>query len=317
MADIQENNYHKFLETIKVPNTRKVANSLKKFGEYDYSKCTINELEKIILDTKPNSVRDITTKCYILGLFGRYMKNEQLYNMTLAINKNELWKKAKPYASKKFISYAEYGQVCHEIGIHESEHKGFYYQTLLMCIYEGIYNEDLSVIKNLRSQDVCGNIITLREDNGHVYKFEVSQELAERVIELGSYQTWERKKRNGGEFQMRITGLYPDSCFKTENYKPDSEYAFRFSYYRVLRKIAKEYLEYNLLPLQIYNSGLMHRIGLKLKENGISLEEAFADQNRNRLVGKIISDELLRCNCDTEVRNFRMTVKGHIDLFEE
>ena len=60
---------------------------------------------------------------------------------------------------------------------------------------------------------------------------------------------------------------------------------------------------------------MMYRIGLKLQEHDISLEEAFADQNRDRLVSKIISEELERCNCDTEIRNFRQAVKGHLDVF--
>ena len=61
----------------------------------------------------------------------------------------------------------------------------------------------------------------------------------------------------------------------------------------------------------------MYRIGLKLKEYNIDLEDAFSYQNKNKLVGKITSDELVRCNCDTEVRNFREIVKGHLDVFCE
>jgi hypothetical protein len=59
----------------------------------------------------------------------------------------------------------------------------------------------------------------------------------------------------------------------------------------------------------------MYRIGLRLKKQDIALTEAFSSQNRSRIVGSIISDELVRCNCNTEVRNFREIVKGHIDVF--
>jgi hypothetical protein len=172
----------------------------------------------------------------------------------------------------------------------------------------------MSVIKNLRASDVHGNIVTLHEDNGHSYDIEVSEELSQSLKELGLIDVWERKNRYG-VCQIKTNGLYSDSCFKVETRKGSVEYSYRFSYYRILRKISKDYLEYNLLPLQLYVSGMMYRIGLKLKENDISLEDAFADQNRDRLVSKIIAEELARCNCDTEVRNFRQIVKGHLDIF--
>ena len=156
----------------------------------------------------------------------------------------------------------------------------------------------------------------MRDDAGYSYDMEVSAEFAIDLKELSKINTWERKNRYG-ICKIKINGLYSDSCFKVENRKDSSEYAYRYTYYRILRKISKEYLEYNLLPLQLYISGIMYRIGLKLKEHNISLEDAFSDHNRDRLVGKIITDELLRCNCNTEVRNFREIVKGHLDVFNE
>ena len=78
----------------------------------------------------------------------------------------------------------------------------------------------------------------------------------------------------------------------------------------------QQYMERkNLLPLQIYISGIMHRIGLKLNEQGIIIEDAFSEHNRDRRVGQIIADELLRCNCNMEVKNFRQMIKGHLDTF--
>jgi len=69
------------------------------------------------------------------------------------------------------------------------------------------------------------------------------------------------------------------------------------------------------LPLQLYVSGIMYRIRLRLEELGMTLEDAFAPNNKNRIVNKVISEELERSNCNTEVRNFREIVKGHIDIF--
>lgn len=308
-------NFKRFIESLETPNTIKVVKSLRKLGEYEYFDCTPMEIEQIILDMKPNSPKAIITICYVLGLYARYLKDNELYYMIQDINKNALWLMAKPNAPKKFISHTSFEEVYHDLGVYE-EFNSFYYQTLFKCLYEGIYNDDMSVIKNLRASDIKENIVTLHEDNGNSYDLEVSKELALDLKEMGNINTWERKNRHGA-FEMKIDGLFHDSCFKVEIRKDSSDYSYRHSYYRALRKIAKEYLEYNLLPLQIYISGMMYRIRLKLAENNISLEEAFSEHNRNRLVHEIIENELKRCNCDTEIRNFRQIVKGHLDIFSK
>ena len=306
--------YQDFLETIETHNSRKVFASYSKLGEYDYTDCSVEQLEQIILNMKPNSPKAIITICYVLSAYAKFSENMPLYQLIQSVDKQSLWKKAKPSAAKKFISHQTFEEVYHDIGIIEPTNS-FYYQTLFRCIYEGIYCDDMSVLKNLRGSDVHGNIVQLHNDDGETYELEISLGLAEDLKELGQIDTWERINRYG-MFQMKIEGLYLDSCFKVENRQGSSEYAYRYSYYRVLRKIAKEYLEYSLLPLQLFVSGIMRRIGLKLQENGISVEEAFADQNRNRLVSKIISDELQRCHYNIEVRNFRQMVIGHLDVFK-
>ena len=50
-------------------------------------------------------------------------------------------------------------------------------------------------------------------------------------------------------------------------------------------------------------------------ENNIALEEAFAQNSRNKMAHLIISKELIRCNSSIEVGNFRELVKGHLDAF--
>lgn len=305
--------FERFVETLEAQNTIKVVNSLQSIGQYDYSNCTISDVEQIILSLKPNSPKAIITICYVIGLYARYLKDDRLYQITQCIDKSSLWVKAKPNASKKFISHSAFEETYKEIGLYE-ELNAIYYQTLFRCLYDGIYNDDMSVIKNLKASDINGNVITLHEDNGNSYTIEVSEDLASDLRELGVLDTWERRNLHG-VFLKKVQGLSPDSCFKVENRGGSAEYAYRYSYYRMLRKISKEYLEYNLLPLQLFISGIMYRINSKLKEHDISLEEAFTEHNRDRLVSKIISDELARCNCNTEVRNFRQIVKGHLDVF--
>lgn len=306
-------NFDGFINTFDSSNTVKIAKSMSIIGEFDYSNCTPIDIENIILDMKPNSPKSITTICYIFGLYAKYVGNDDLYHMIRDIDRNVLWIKAKPNAKKKYLSHSDFENVYHEIGVYE-EYNSFYMQTLFRCLYEGIYNDDMSFVKNLRASDIRENIVILRDDDGKEYSISISDKLAEDLKVLGKINVWNRKNRYG-ECKINTTGLHSDSCFKVEKRKGSSEYSYRFTYYRILRKIAKEYLEYNLLPLQIYVSGIMHRVEFNLNENGISLHDAFANGNKDRTVSKIIASELARCNYDIDVRNFREMVSGHLDVF--
>ena len=314
-------NIEEFISSLESPNTIKVVNSISSQWTDDLPYYNIIQLEQLILDLKPSSPKAITTICYVLSLYAKWLmennivSDDNFYQIIQSIDRTALWKKAKPNAKKKFISNTQFEEVIHDIGLYE-DFNAIYYQSLFRCLYEGVYNDDMSVIKNLRGSDINGNMVTLKEDNGHSYKMEISSELAIDLKELSTTEIWERRNRYG-ICKIKTTGKYSDSCFKVENRKDDSEYSYRFSYYAKLRKISKEYLEYNLLPLQLYISGIMYRIKLKLKENDIKLSDAFSEQNRSRLVNSIISEELARCNCNTEVRNFREMVKGHLDVFDQ
>lgn len=306
--------FKRFVETLQAQNTIKVVMSLQVIGEYDYSNCTPDKLESIILSIQPNSPKAIITICYVMSLYAKHLNNHKLYQMIQDMDKNKLWEKAKPNASKKFISHSLFDEVYHDIGVYE-EFNSFYYQTLFRCLYEGIYNDDMSVIKNLRASDIKGNVVELHEDDGNSYELQISNELANGLRELAMYDVWERKNRSG-ICHIKLSGVHSDSCFKVELRGRSDESSYRYSYYRSLRKISKEYLEYNLLPLQLYVSGMMYRIGLQLNEYNINFEDAFATHNRDRVVSGIIASELSRCNCKTEVKNFRQMVKGHLDVFK-
>ena len=305
--------FKRFVETLEAPNTIKVVNSLQVIGQYDYSKCTPDDLEQIVLNTRPNSPKAIITTCYVMGLYARYLGNEKMYQMIQELDNNDLWLKAKPNAAKKFISNYKFNEVYHDIGVYE-EFNSFYYQMLFRCLYEGIYNDDMSVVKNLRASDIHGNTILLHDDDGHSYEINVSSELANGLKELSCVDVWERRNRSG-VCRIKTTGVYNDSCFKVELRGGSDDTSYRYSYYRCLRKISKEYLEYNLLPLQLFVSGMMYRIRERLCKHGIALEDAFSIHNRDKIVKDIISEELTRCNCDTEVKSFRQMVKGHLDIF--
>jgi hypothetical protein len=313
------NNVERFIDSIKVQNTAKVVRFVLKDVDDNIENYSPIEIEHFILSLKPNSPKTITTICYVLSIYAKWLNEQNIitddkfYQTVKSFDKKLLWKKAKPTAKKKFISNKQYNKVIHEISVYE-DFNALYYEALFKCIYEGVYNDDLSVIKNLRSSDINDNIITLHEDNGHSYKIKVSEKLASELKQLASINVWERRNRFG-VCKIDMRGVYSDSVFKIEDRKTASNNSYKFTYYTKLRKIAKEYLEYSLLPLQLYTSGVMHRIKVELEKNNISLKEAFADNSRNKMAHLIISKELVRCNSSIEVGNFRELVKGHLDSF--
>lgn len=307
--------FERFLETFDSPNTVKVIRSFEGMLERDWSNCTPALLETVILMGRPGSPKDITTRLFVLSKYARFLGNSDMEEQIRDVDRNVLWKLAKPHASRKFISNSQFEQIYSDIEKYE-EYNSLYLQTLFRSVYEGIYSDDMSVIKNLRVSDLWWDGTTLSLDDGGKYNISISERLSGDLTKLGSIDVWERRNRYG-TCKIKTQGLHKDTCFKVENRKGSAEYAYRFSYYRMLRNIAKEYVGYNLLPLQLYVSGIMHRICIKLKDNDIDIEEAFSDNNRNRKINQIISDELKRSAYDIEVRNFREMVKGHIDVFIE
>lgn len=308
------NNIERFISSIQVPNTAKVVKFVLRDTNVDIENFSLMELEQFILDRKASSPKEIITICYVLGLYAKWIPNDNLYEMIQSLDKKLLWEKSKPNAKKKFISYEQYKRVIHDIEMYE-EYNSLYYTALFGCLWSGVYNDDLSVIKNMKKSDIeSDGMITLHEDNGHTYKIKVSERLAKDLTQLADINTWQRPNRFG-ICNVDMRGVYPDSVFKIENRSTASNDSFRFTFYAKLRKIAKEYLEYSLLPLQLYTSGIMHRIKIELDKNSITLEDAFAQNSRNRLAHLIISKELIRCNSNIEVGNFRELVKGHLDSF--
>lgn len=307
-------NMERFIDSIESPNSQKVAKFALKDVEENLENCSLMGLEQVILNKKPSSQKEITTIIYIFSSYAKWLNNDNLYQLLQSIDKNLLWKKAKPQAKKKFINNEQYQRVIKDIATYE-EFNALYYELLFSCIWNGIYNDDLSVIKNLRASNIGDDgIVVLEEDNGHVYKFKIPEKLASDLKHLASISSWQRPNRFG-ICNVDMRGIHSDSVFKIENRSTASNDSYRFTYYAKLRKIAKEYLEYSLLPLQLYTSGIMYRIKNELTKNGISLEEAFADNSRNKTAHLIIQKELIRCNSSIELGNFRELVKGHLESF--
>lgn len=309
------NDFERFLGTFDSPNTIKVMKNFEVMLNRDWNNCTPALIETVILSAVPKSPKDITTRLFALSKYADFLCDDDMKEIVRDIDRKVLWKLAKPRAERKFISYLQFRRIYEDIELY-NDYNAMYIQTLFRSVYEGIYCDDMSVVKNLRSSDISDTGIQLKPDNGESYCMSVSDGLSKDLIKLGDIDIWERRNRYG-TCKIKTTGLYDDTCFKVENRKGSAEYAYRFSYYRILRNISKEYVGYDLLPLQLYVSGIMHRISIELKEHGVSICEAFSDNNKDRKINKIIADELKRSAYDIEVRNFREMVSGHVDVFNE
>lgn len=315
------NNMQDFIDSIESKNSQKVMKYVfKRIDADNIENYNPIQMEQLILDIKPNSNKEIITIVYVLSSYFKYLqeqdiiKDDNAYQILQSLDKKLLWKKAKPYSKKKFISNEQFERIVKDIATFE-EYNALYFELLFSCIYHGIYNDDMSVLKNLRSSDIQEDgMVTLREDNSHVYKIKIPLRLAKDLKQLAAVDKWLRPNRFS-LCEVGMKGVYSDSVFKVESRSTNSEESYKFSYYSKLRKISREYVGYTLLPLQLYTSGIMHRIKTELEKNNISLDEAFAQNSRNRMAHLIISKELIRCNSSIEIGNFRELVKSHLDTF--
>ena len=308
-------NMERYISSVESSNSQKVIKHVfKKIDADSIEHYNLIQMEQLIINASPNSPKEIITIIYVLSSYFKWLQEDNAYEIIQSLDKKLLWQKCKPKAKKKFISNEQYQRIIKDIATYE-EYNALYYELLFSCIWSGIYSDDLSVIKNLRSRDIGEDgVVILQEDNGHTYKLKVSEKLASDLKQLANINTWQRRNRFG-ICNVDMRGLYSDSVFKIENRSTASNDSFRFTYYAKLRKIAKEYLEYSLLPLQLYTSGIMYRIKTELTKNGITLEEAFANNSRNKTAHIIIEKELIRCNSGIEIGNFRELVKGHLESF--
>lgn len=106
-----------FINSIEVENTAKVVKHVLGDVEEKIENYTKSELEKFVLDKQPDSYRAIVTICYVIGAYAKWLdKNYPFEGNTLleqvnSIDKKQLWKKIKPTARKKFVTYPDLKRV--------------------------------------------------------------------------------------------------------------------------------------------------------------------------------------------------------------
>ena len=114
-----------FINSIEVENTAKVVKHVLGDVEEKIENYTKSELEKFVLDKQPDSYRAIVTICYVIGAYAKWLdKNYPFEGNTLlelvnSIDKKQLWKKIKPTARKKFVTYHDLKRVIKDESVKE------------------------------------------------------------------------------------------------------------------------------------------------------------------------------------------------------
>ncbi len=309
-----------YITSIPKEGTAKPTKKYLKNAPEGLENFTSVELSNYILSLRPTAEQDIRNICSRLKAYAKWLNdNNKLCNNLLLqsiqeIDKKQLWEQAKLQIEGKFLSNEQYRSIISKIRGEEG-YNPLYYEVLFRSIYEGIYSDDLSVLKNLRRSDINGNVVTLRDDNDNTYQLRVSEELVHQLEELSFISTWYRPNKNG-VCEADMVGIYPDSVFMSEKRKNNTPKSPRFSYYDKLRDIQENYVGYTLSPKNICISGIVHRLQWLLGKDNISLKQAFLENNRSELVRTIVLEELTRCNGIIQIDRFRDHIKSFIDVFE-
>lgn len=311
--------YQAFIDQADNKNTKSNIRRFSEIGNYNFDNPSKTQIEELILKLNPISMREISTITTFLTSYAKFLDNDKLKDVVSSIDRQELWKRAKPNATPKFVSYKQFCNVIKKLNPEdpdeEFEQNTVYYRALFRAVYEGMYNSGLSILTNLRASDIHGTTLTLRPDDGESYDFEVSKELVKDLLMLADTHIWTRRSRYGGVCYVNIYGKYQDSCFKVETKHENANVLTGYLY--KLRKVTQVYFDYKVQPKQLFFSGIMHRIVQQLKINNLDVNEVFSNNNRNRDAIQIIEGELKRCGLNYTSNQFKEIVRSNMEMFQE
>lgn len=242
----------------------------------------------------------------------------------IKIDKDELWFSFKEKNDlKRYFDEKTYKKIIDYLN-KDVLYNGndLYYKTLFMAIYEGMYNKNLTEIKNLRASDIdkTENIVTLRDDSGNERTLKISSELVNNLLELSDVNTWYKIQGRSTELvPAYIYGEYEDSVFKILSYNcKDKSKSYKEFYYRRLKTLCGEFLGYQTSPLQIYISGIMNRVYNELSSVNIESKDLKKDNNSYTSTMKFfIGRECKRVNYKVNLNSFMRILKSYADVFDK
>lgn len=315
--------FEEYLKSIENENTRKLLqSSYRVIGDYEDSGKTLDDVKRIFYAAKVKTPQSARNFCTQFRSFARHIQDEGLLMMLDSFGTNEFLEislKVMELGAAKYFSHEKFKTAYHSIN-NSYVLNPFYTQTLFLCIYEGVYSRDFSVLINLRAADIHGNSITCRNGDGSSYRIDVSDKLAADLINLSTTHNWISRNRHG-YCEKGLFGEYHDSCFKVEkrekkNRRNPLKETYKTSYRNRIREIVSTEIGYDITAFDVYVSGIMHRISQKLHSQGISVCDAFSKNNRDMTTRRIIGDELQRSNYRGSISQFKQLVEGQEKLFE-
>lgn len=295
-------------------------------ANYEYSNCTKKQLLDIIYDLEPSSKSTVNSILNIFKLYGEFINCKELSNVAYSMSSSESWEEIvkRGITKPQFISHQQFEEIINKIKTNKYlSLNTLYYQTLIQCVYEGIWNNDLSYLENLKEEDIdnVNNVIALRSNDNidSPFYLNVSSELINNLNILSYQNEWKRENMNDSVAKIPIQGKFNTSCFKIEQRRKRSEKnttEYNIIYRRKLREITFKTIGYHLTYKQLFISGLMYRIKLKFDMQGLDFRDTFnTKRNKNHKAVEIIKSELSRVNYNAEIKQLRKLVDGYIDIF--
>ena len=287
-----------------------------------------NEFRELLNYFKPTSLVELSNLVYRIGKVIRIYSDENglEWNNSVLINidKETLWLSLKEENDfKRYFNENKYNSIIEELNKDVLfDGNDLYYKTLFMAIYEGMYNKNLTELKNLRVSDIDNvqNIVTLKDDNGNVRQLEISDELKKNLIKLSSVNVWYKiQGRSHTPIGRYIGGEYNDSIFKILTYNnKDKSKSYKEFYYRRLKTLCEEFLGYNTTPMQIFISGIMNRVYKQMKELNANIGDLRNSKNNYTSMAKfLIRKECNRVNYNVNLHSFMRVLKSYADVFDD
>ena len=318
--EFNNDKYVEFIDTITEKNSKKIIYfHMKEIDRQNIELESITDfesLEKMILSLKINNLNSLASLKQTLLNYSRFIGDMKLFKVVDSIDCYKEWGRIKSNAKPSILSINDMEQIYNKIAekarFAADNTNDLYIVSLLMAIFEGIWESDFEVISNLRGSDIHGNMVTLRYSDGTIRDFQISETLANNMMQLTKKRMWHRINGNS-DFYIPISGKYPDSVFKVEFRKgSNSDIIYSSSYKRKIRSAIKDYANLSISPTNLYMSGIIYRVSELLKEKKLSLQSVL--ENNTTVGTEIIKKELIRCNYNGRYYLFKKFVNGHVFL---
>ena len=290
---------------------------------YEYD---VKRFIDILIGLKPKNIQTLSTYCSLILRFLEWcVRNNYITENDCQefnnINRKELFNSIKNKVIP-LITSMEYENTINDI--EHNDDNPLYMTTLYMCLFEGIYSKNLYELKHLRLRDIdeLNNTVRLNHEDGTVSYLKISPKLIDKLIELGNLYIWYRPSKSRTSYcEIKLSGLYDDSIFKTEmrnGYQDENSNTFRQCYYRRIRHINDTYLGKKVSPHDIYVSDIIHRVSVLSRKKGAEFNKYFNYKENNYdkvTIAKILREELNRLNNNVTVGEFMNDIKNYIYIF--